>query len=331
MEKRFALGQKAVANAHTHHALLYRSALISLVSSAEWLVMQLIREYIKKYPDRAGIKDKTLTLGDLQGIGSIDEARSMLIQTRIDEVMFGSLEDWLKFLNKTMQLSMGYMDDRRDALLEIFQRRNVMVHNNGVVHTAYIKKVPPELRQGIDVNTTLPITPEYLQDAIDLVEYSFLLISAELWQDLDPPDENRCNVLTNVVIERLNSERWLVAEGASQFTKRDKQLSERSQLIGLINYWQTLKWQENFDMVRKDVEKADFSAKSGLFQLARFVLLDNFDKAYELLPTLVDTKALTVEQLQEWPLFREFRKDERVSTFVRSRSEQTKPPAKIVQ
>ena len=258
--------------------MLYRSALISLVSAAEWLVMQLIQVYVKRHPEAIGIRDKTLTLADLQAIGSIEEAQAMLIQSRIDEIMFGGLEDWLKMFANTMHLSMGYLKPRRDGLVDILQRRNVMVHNNGVVHSSYMRKVPLELRQGIELNTNLLVTPEYLESAIDLVEYSFVLIAAELWQDLEPNDEERGTVLTNAVaIERINSGRWLVAEGASEFTMRDKKLSEQIQLIGTINYWQTLKWDGRFDSVRKDVEAADYLAKAELYQLARLVLLDQFD------------------------------------------------------
>jgi hypothetical protein len=316
MEKRLLRGMTALYNASAHHSLLYRSALISLVSAAEWLVAQLIRAYIVKHPNSAGIKDKTMTLSDLQELGSIEDAQNMLIQARIDELMFGSLDDWLKFLHSTMRLSMGYWDKRMDALVEIFQRRNVMVHNNGIVGSSYVKKVAPELREGLDVNASLLIKPEYLEGAIDLVEYSFLLISAELWQDLDFADEMRAALLSTIVIERINSERWLVAEGASEFVMRDKKLSERSQLIGKINYWQVLKWQKRFDEVRKNVEETDFSAKGAIYQLARLVLLDRTDEAFTLLPKVVKNEELSVEQLREWPLFREFRKDERVEKFI---------------
>ena len=76
--------------------------------------------------------------------------------------------------------------------------------------------------------------------------------------------------------------------------------------------------------MRKKVQDADFSAKSEKSKLARLVLLDEFEKAIELLPGLVDSKKLTVDNLQDWPLFREFRKHEGVSTFMEFHAQQTK-------
>ena len=40
---------------------------------------------------------------------------------------------------------------------------------------------------------------------------------------------------------------------------------------GLLNYWQSVKWQGRFESIQKEVEQADFSAKDPLYQLAQLV------------------------------------------------------------
>src|ERR1700751_2669206 len=53
--------EKAVTGMHAktfHSSLLYRSSLISLVSTAEWFLSQVLRQYFELYPDAAGIKEK---------------------------------------------------------------------------------------------------------------------------------------------------------------------------------------------------------------------------------------------------------------------------------
>ena len=87
----------------------------------------------------------------------------------------------------------------------------------------------------------------------------------------------------------------------------DKHIEERSQLTGRCNYWQSLKWQDRFEEVREDVEAYDFSAKDELFQLAQFALLDNEDSFFKLIPTLLSSSKLKLEQLNEWPIFRNMR------------------------
>ena len=90
-----------------------------------------------------------------------------------------------------MNLSMGYLKPLRAKLIEVFQRRNVIVHNNGIVHPFYLKKVDPALRLGITKGDRLGADSDYLTGAIDLVEMTFILIGAELWKKWQPEDADR--------------------------------------------------------------------------------------------------------------------------------------------
>lgn len=69
--------------------LLYSSALISLISSAEWFLSQVLRKYIIAYPQPSGVLSKQLSLTDLRNIGSIEDAERYLIDLRVDEIMWG--------------------------------------------------------------------------------------------------------------------------------------------------------------------------------------------------------------------------------------------------
>jgi hypothetical protein len=299
-----------------HQTLLYRSALISLVSAAEWFLSQLIRTYFDKFPGASGADTKTLTLEDLKTLGSIEDAQRHLLQLRVDEIMWGSFEDWMKFLTGTAKLSAGYIAPEKEELVEVFLRRNVMVHNNGLVHSSYLQKVPPDLRKGISLGNELTVSASYLSRAIDLVEKNFILLGAELWKQLEPANEKRSDVLVKIAFDRLSRDIWTVAEGLSRFTMSDKRMSERSLLIAQLNYWQSKKWQGKFEDVRKDVEAADFSAKDDLFQLARFALLDDRGAFFKAVPAAIRNKKLTREMLAEWPIFKEVRKDPRSSKYL---------------
>jgi hypothetical protein len=292
----------------SHSSLLYRSSLISLISSAEWFLSQVLRKYFEVHPEAAGIKEKTLTLEELNQLGSIADARNHLVNLRVDEIMWGGLEDWLKFLSSTVGLSMSYLTPYKAELAEIFLRRNVIIHNNGVVHPTYIAKVDKSLREKIKIGQDLVVSPKYLQNAIDIVELAFILIAAELWKKLSPKDTDRGSVLTDVVIQRLSEERWRIGEGLSIFTMQDKQLTEEIQLIGKLNYWQSLKWQNRFDAVHGEVQEADFSAKDDIYQLARIVLLDQYSEAFKRLPRLFSSGKIERDHLITWPIFRELRK-----------------------
>lgn len=84
----------------THENLLYRSALIGLISSAEWFISQVIRQHLEEHPEI--VADKSLTLRDLKSLGSVSDAQQLLIDSRVDEIIRGSFEDWLKYLKESL-------------------------------------------------------------------------------------------------------------------------------------------------------------------------------------------------------------------------------------
>jgi hypothetical protein len=316
-KEEYATAFKAIARGGTHKSLLYRSALISLISSVEWFLSQILHKHLERHPDASGVKDKLLSLEELKSFNSIDDARKYLVDLRIDEIMWGNFEDWIKYLSEKVKLSLGYIKPVREQLIEIFQRRNIVVHNNGIANSTYLYKVPPDLREGISLGQELRISPEYLSKGIDLLESNFILIAAELWKQLEPENASRGDTLTNISFERLTQEKWHVAEGLSFFIKSDKALPDRTQTMGLLNYWQSLKWQDRFIEVKESVTDADFSAKDELYQLARFALLEENSRFFNLLPQVLRNKKLTHEQLSTWPIFRGIRKLNEYSEFVR--------------
>ncbi len=62
---KFKNALEMIARSEENRALLYRSSLISLVSSAEWFFSRVLETHFTKFPDSAGIREKTLTLADL--------------------------------------------------------------------------------------------------------------------------------------------------------------------------------------------------------------------------------------------------------------------------
>jgi hypothetical protein len=284
----------------------------------------VIRQHLILHSDAAGSKDKALSLDDLKKIGSIEDATRYLIDARIDELMWGGFNDWFAYLNERMKLSLGYVKEHKSRIIEVFQRRNVMVHNNGLVHSSYISNVAPELRENVDIGTNLPVSPIYLANVIDLIESNFTLIAAELWKQLDPTDENRGTLLIEIAFERLQQERWEVAKSLSFFLMQDKKLPERDQLVGTLNYWQSLKWQGRFDDIRSVVETADFSAKDEVYQVARFALLDNDEKFFKLLPDVFSANKLDLDRLTTWPIFKSMLKSKLYEGFVKAYSESEK-------
>lgn len=306
--KKFGAAVKIVkVNKHRLTAL-YCNSLISLVSSVEWFLAQLIHKHYKENPGIVGAKEKQFSLEELNSFDSVEDARDFLIEKTVETILRGSIEDWIEFLKSKLKLSMGYIKEHKKHLIEAIQRRNLLVHNGGIVNRIYVSNYPEELGPPPEIGEKIDVSSEYLSETISTFERCFLLIAAELWKKIGKDDAKRGKIFINLAYEHLLAERYDVAESLSLFSSNDKSLQEADQLYAKINYWIAKKFGDGFDAIRVDVENEDFSAKSRLFILAKNVLLDNFEDAHQDIEYLLEhDDDFSFEKVKTWPLFKEFR------------------------
>lgn len=299
----------------SHIELLYRNSLISLLSSVEWFFSQILHFYYDKHPDSAGIQKKTMTLADLKSFGSIEDAEKYLIDVKIEEILRGSFDTWIALLKSELSLGLGYIDSIKDELTEFYQRRNLFVHNGGVVNSIYISKVKDEFRKDIKINDQLGVDKEYLDNAICKLQKAFLLIASELWKNLDKADKTRGDVLSDIVYENLLKSRWDICEGLTYFIINDSQLDTTAKVVAQLNYWLCKKRTNQFDSIKKEIEKADYSDKKEIFQLALYALKNETKLFFETLPAALDSRQINIKRLEEFPIFQEIRETEEYMTF----------------
>jgi len=298
-----------------HINLLYKNSLISLLSSVEWFFSQILHYYYDKHPESAGIQKKTMTLSDLKGFGTIEDAEKYLIDVKIEEILRGNFESWISVLKSELSLGLGYIEPIKEELIEIYQRRNLFVHNGGVVNSIYLSKVKEQYRKDIKANQQLAVEKEYLEDAICKLQRAFILIASELWKNLDKTDKTRGDVLTDIVYENLLKNRWDICEGLTFFIINDSQLDITDKVVSQLNYWLCKKRTNQYESIKKELEKADYSDKKEIFQLALFSLKDDKESFFRMLPSALDSRQLNIERLEEFPIFKEMRESEEYQKF----------------
>jgi hypothetical protein len=287
--------------------LLYKNAFIGLLSSVEWFYSQVLHFYYDKHPEAAGLKKKTMTLEDLKTFGTVPEAEKFLIDSKIEEVFRAGFDAWMEILKDEVKLKLPYVRPFYNELLEVYQRRNLLVHNGGIVNSIYISKVSSEICNGLMIGDKLTITSEYLENAICKLHIVFTLIAAELWKKLEPIEESRADILNAIAYRNMIQERWEVSEWLSCFIKDDENLKSRVKTVGQLNFWLSRKKRGNRELVIGEVLKADYTDKSLRYQLAVSALTDNKEEFFELLPETLRTKSLEIEELLEFPIFDEMR------------------------
>lgn len=318
-----------VKKVNNHIELLYKNSFISLLSTVEWFFSQILHFNYDKFPETAGIQKKTMTLTDLKSFGTIDDAEKFLIDTKIEEVLRGNLESWFTTLKTDLNLKLGYIDPIKDELIEIYQRRNLFVHNGGIVNTIYLSKVSEEYKKDINLNDNLVINKKYLDNAICKLQKAFLLVASELWKNLDKSDKTRGDVLTDIVYENLLKERWDICEGLTYFIIKDAELEVTDKLVAQLNYWLCKKEQNQYNDIKKEIENANYSDKKEIFQLALFALKDDIESFMEVLPLSLDSKQLNIKRLEEFPIFKTIRQTDEYQKFKLESKYFTEPNVEI--
>lgn len=315
----------------TKKSQLYQSSLISLLSIVEQFLSQILHFYYDRFPESAGIKDKQISFEDLKKFATIKDAEIYLLDLKVESILRGSFEDWLEALRKDLKLSMSYVDDFKNDLVEIYQRRNILIHNGGIINRIYRAKVADEYLPKSPLGKELGVSKEYLEDALWRLELVFILIAAELWKKNEPDNENRANLLIDIAYENLLGERWELAKGLSYFIKGDARMSARSRAVASLNYWQCFKWRGEFEKVSKEVKEYDVSALDKDLQLGYFALTDNDTAFYELLPKALKSEDLSVETILEYPIFRNIRESEKLQNFLNDFQMATIPARQLTQ
>jgi hypothetical protein len=304
-----------VKKTKNHIELLYKNSLISALSSVEWFFSQLLHFYYDKHPESAGIQKKTLTLSDLKDFGSIQDAEKYLVDTKIDDIIRGNFESWIALLKSDLNLNLGYLNPMIKDLVEIYQRRNLFVHNGGIVNSIYLSKVDKEFKKDLINGSKLIIDKEYLDKAILKLQKAFILVGAELWKKLSPEDTTRCEILGDIIYENLLHNRWEICEGLCYFSIKDSLANPIDKVLAQINYWLCKKELNEYSSIEKEINKADFSDKKEIFQLGLFSIRGEIEKAIELLPIVLETEQTNIKRLEEFPILKELRETDEYKKF----------------
>lgn len=290
--------------------LMHKSTLINLVSCAECFLGDIIKRYFSLYKGEVDgklieEKEKVYTIHELEEFSSIEEAKAYIIDKKIENLLRGSFEDWIKFLKQKLGLSIGYIDKDYDTLVEIFQRRNLFIHNKGIINRIYLSNVKESKAYSNTLGERIILDGEYLEEAIFYLEKNLILIALELWKKREKNDTTRSEFSVKVAEKYMMQENWKMLESLTTFILNDKAISDANLKVSQINYWLS---QKRLGKINKEkVQKYDFSGSSMVYIICQMALLDDTKKAIELIERALDTSQITIEAVFEWPVLQEVR------------------------
>jgi hypothetical protein len=294
---------------------LYKSSLISLISTIEWFYVQLLHFHYDKHPESAGIKNKTLTLSDLKSFETFKDAEKFLIEEKIESSVRASFKDWIETLKTDLNLKMGYLKEFEDEIFEIYQRRNILVHNGGVVNSIYLSKVSDSYKENLKIGDVISIDQEYLFKSMNRLHLVFSLFAFELWKKLEPENDERGIMAMNLGYKYLTQSDWSVSHCANYFLMQDKKMPVAGRTAAELNVLLCKKRIQGFEAIKPEFEKIDYSDKALVFQLALAALKEDKETFFRHLPQVIKTEEISHQELFDFPIFEEMRVHQEFEDF----------------
>jgi hypothetical protein len=287
--------------------LLHASLLTMAVGTLETAIAGVGTQHYALHPDALPADEKEFSLSELAQFDDIQDARIAAISRKVEDLMRSGFDAWDKWFRGLLKSDFDELAANRAVLNEAIQRRHIVVHNGGRVSRQYLAKVPEaEAKIGND----LRINRAYLEAAVDEITIFGLRLILTAWVKWSPDKDEASGQALDIVYEQLvdgrNEAASCIAETALGFPA-----DERQRLSLQINRWQARKRTEGIEVIRMELEAWDTSALSPLYEVAKSVLLDDFESSFALIPHLIDQGDLKEKELRDWPLFREVRDHER--------------------
>jgi len=329
--KRF---EENLAAAVSTSRALPRMLIVGLVTALEYNLNLIMREVSAKFPESVFGKDKTIPVQDAIAFGSIEELKESVINDTIDKVQRDSLESQIKWIvNKTNMDDFTKSYPKWPHLIELFERRNLFVHANGIVNEHYLKAQRIYKFSGKErtLGDELQAGPNYYSTSVRrVIEFGTMLLQV-VWRKISPDDNDDAdNAVGNLGYELIARGEYSLATLILEFAKNLRKVSDeafkRRTVVNLANAY---KLDGNEKKCRETLDSMDWSTVNLAYQVCVAATKDNVDDVVTGMRKIGTSGEVTAQDYREWPVFFGVRSDQRfVDEFMNQFGHEYVPSAK---
>jgi len=272
-----------------HETMLAEILFASIFSSFDAYLNHLLRNLYRQRPNlltAPEAKDDTKETRETKSVSFAD----VLHRTKdeiIDNLIDGELNSLLRdsyiriFERLARRFSTGTLKafEAWPVFVECSQRRNVIMHCDGIVSKQYVENCKSEgvnIAQAIIVGQTkLSVSIDYLVKSIEVATEVGVKLGQVLWRASSELSVASADVhLGELLYSLLKREEWTLAMRMGEFgreiSKRSHRVprNERSLKVIVINHAQAAKWSGDKTTALKLIEEFDWSGSAFEFQLA---------------------------------------------------------------
>ena len=305
--------QKNVNIASVAFKVIPRSLFVSLISQFDAYLGNLIKKIYELFPEKLHECEKNLTFSQLVEFGSIDEAKEYIIEREVESVLRESHTYHFEWLEKKLSTPLRKELPIWPTFIEVTERRNLFVHNDGHVSNQYLsicKKNKVQLPKDLKVGDVLYVDPDYFKRAYECIFEISVKLNQVIWRVLISNDlKNADDALNDVCYDLIQKEEFNLADILLNFATSilPRHYNELSKNVFIINQALSKYLAGNKEESDKILNQRDWSASNNSFRLAVNVLKENYDEAFALMKLIGQSEDVPRHAYQRWPLFKKIR------------------------
>lgn len=291
--------------------IIPESLFVSLISQYDAFLTRLLRAIFEINPDVLNGSERNLTFSQLVEMETIENAREYIIDKEIDTVLRKSHSEQFDYLEKLIGIKLREKLPIWQPFIEITERRNLLVHCDGIVSNQYLKNCIDN-KCKIDtckVGDRLGVPHDYFTNAYKCLYEIAVKLTHTIWRKLLKSDlRNADRDLNDICFYLINSKAFELADILLTFGCEQKDhFNDSLKNVFIINGALSKYLQDKKEEAKSILARKDWSASSDDFKLAYEVLSDNYESAYLIMRKIGNNGDVDKSDYREWPLFTKIR------------------------
>lgn len=303
--------EKEYTRTNTARTIIPKSYITSLISLYDAYIGKLIKVMLYNKPEMLNASDKTFSYSTLSIFENLEQVREHILEKEVETVLRKSHAEHFDWLEKKLSISLKNGLEIWPTFIELTERRNLFVHNDGIVTSQYLnicKNHKVKFEEKPVLGSTLKADPEYFNQAYECIFEIGVKLGQVMWRKICPDETNEADEqMISLSLDLIAEEKYSLAIKLLKFildVPRAK-LSGEIKYMFKVNLAQAYKWNNQEEKCLEILNTEDFSALAYKFKLANAVLRDDFVIASELMKR-IDHEEMPKGVWTDWPLFKEF-------------------------
>jgi len=269
------------------------------------LLGDLLSTHYALFPGKLS-KEKTFKYEDILRLETLDAITQQAIADEVDALLRSGYQDLPNAFAKRTGIDTGEVKAHSTRMIELFERRNIFVHNNGRIDNRYMKKVPNTYLKQINAreNLLLAVPSSYVNEGIEAILIVGTIISQRIWRKYYKDCKLADYALTELIFEKLVEGRYGLVINLADFALNVAFSNKSSRYAVLIN--SAVAYDKLGDTIKKERTLHRIGNIHDLpigQQVAYYCVSLENDRAVALLQKAIATGDIDEVDLADWPAF----------------------------